>query len=323
MKIRLIVCGLATAAVLCALPGTARAQILVVNSGNGAPGAGSIGEYTTSGALLNPALISGLTCPAGIAISGDKLFVVNFLAGTISEYTTSGALVNPSLISGLNFPGAIAVSGGFLYVSTSAVNVEADMIGKYTTSGATVNATLIPGLGPVGDIKVSGNNLFYSDGIDNLVAKYTTSGALLNPNLVPNFVEGVNFARGIAVSGDKLFVVDEGTFPGTGTIGEYTTSGATVNPNLITGLIFPGTVALLGEDLFVTSGVNLASENTMIGEYTTSGATVNAALISGLNNLGDFAVLPESVPDASSTWTLLLLALTATFGLKLMLRQPT
>lgn len=316
MNTRLILSGLIAAAALCAMPGTARAQIFVENSGNGDPGTGSIAEYTTSGVLVNPKLISGLTFPGEFVISGDKLFLANGDAGTISEYTTSGVLVNPSLISGLNFPGALAVSGGFLYVSTSAVNIEADIIGKYTTSGATVNPSLIPGLGPVGDIKVSGNNLFYSDGLDNVIGKYTTSGAPVNANF-----SGLSFNGEIAISGDKLFVTNTGADPGTGTISEYTTSGALVNPSLVSGLIFPFGLVLSGGDLFVTSS-GPTGDSSLIGEYTTSGATVNPSLISGLSNAGYVVLLPESVPDGSPTWLLLLLALTAMFGCKLVLRQP-
>jgi hypothetical protein len=63
MNIRLILSGLAASAVLCAMPGVARAQIFVTNFG-----AGTIGEYTTSGATVNPALVSGLNGPIGIAI---------------------------------------------------------------------------------------------------------------------------------------------------------------------------------------------------------------------------------------------------------------
>ena len=45
MNIRLILSGLVACATLCAMPGTTRAQIFVANFG-----AGTIGEYTTSGA---------------------------------------------------------------------------------------------------------------------------------------------------------------------------------------------------------------------------------------------------------------------------------
>ena len=126
MNLRLIVSGLAACAALCAMPVTTRAQIFETNVGDA-----TIGEYTTSGAAVNPALVSGLLQPAGIAVSGDKLFVVDESANTIGEYTTSGATVNFSLISGLSFPSGIAVSGGNLFVAEGFNG----RIGEYTTSG--------------------------------------------------------------------------------------------------------------------------------------------------------------------------------------------
>jgi hypothetical protein len=132
----------------------------------------------------------------------------------------------------------------------------------------------------------------------------------------PALVSGLIFPLGIAISGDRLFVVNGGTDPGTGTIGEYTTSGATVNPALVSGLIFPGAIAVSGDNLFVAS-----LQTGTIGEYTTSGATVNASLISGLNQPGDIAIVSASIPEASSV-TLLLLGLTAMFGLESLLRRP-
>src|SRR5690242_5638041 len=77
---------------------------------------GTIGEYTTAGATVNPALISGLNVPVGIALSGSDLFVVNAESGTIGQYTTAGATVNPALISGFSNPAGIALSGSDLFV---------------------------------------------------------------------------------------------------------------------------------------------------------------------------------------------------------------
>jgi len=182
MNIRLIFSGLVTAAALCAMPGTTTgAQIFETNRGTTSEN-GTIGEYTTSGATVNAALVSGLNDPLGIAVSGGNLFVGNAGNCTIGEYTTSGTTVNVALVSGLNQPSGIAVSGGNLFVTN-----------------------------------------------------------------------------------------------GPGTIGEYN---------------------------------------------ATTGATVNASLISGLNRPVGIAVVSASVPDASSTWALLLLGLTATFGLKPLLRRP-
>src|SRR5215471_15960301 len=101
-------------------------EIFVVSTNNG-----TIGEYTTSGQLVNPALISGLVAPQSIAISGSQVFVANQGgAGTIGEYTTSGATVNPALITGLGgtFP-SIAVSGSNLFVTNSV----AGTVSEYTT----------------------------------------------------------------------------------------------------------------------------------------------------------------------------------------------
>ena len=115
----------------------------------------TVGEYTTSGATVNPALISGLSGPIGIAVSGSDLFVANQDSGTIGEYTTSGATVNAALISGLDLPFGIALSGADLFVA----NLGGGTIGEYTTAGATVNPALISGLSePVG-IAISGSSV--------------------------------------------------------------------------------------------------------------------------------------------------------------------
>jgi len=73
---------------------------LFVTYGNGYAGFGDVGEYTTSGAIVNASLVSGLDDPAGIASSSSDLFVAN-TANRIGEYTTSGATINASLVSGL------------------------------------------------------------------------------------------------------------------------------------------------------------------------------------------------------------------------------
>jgi len=191
---------------------------------------------------------------------------------------------------------------------------ELSKIGKYTTSGATVNRALIPYAGALAEgIAVSGDKLFVVDEVNGCIGEYTTSGATVNPTLIT----GLNFPSGIAVFGGDLFVTNSGTFgSATGTIGEYTTSGATVNASLVSGLNDPSAIVVSGGNLFVTN-----FGNGTIGEYTTSGATVNAALVSGLNGPVAIAVVSASVPDASSTWTLLLLGLSAAFGLNPLLRR--
>src|SRR5208337_4105956 len=72
-------------------------------------GTGTVGEYTTSGGTENSSLVSGLTVPQGIALSGSDFFVASYGLGTIGEYAMSGGTVNASLVSGLSYPYAIAV----------------------------------------------------------------------------------------------------------------------------------------------------------------------------------------------------------------------
>ncbi|MGH7989610.1 MAG: hypothetical protein ACREDS_05360, partial [Limisphaerales bacterium] len=158
---------------------------------------GTVGEYTTSGATINASLISGLSEPCSIAVSGTNLFVSDLDTGTVGEYTTSGATVNASLISGLGWPIAISISGTNLFV----VNQTSDTVGEYTSSGATVNASLISGLfgaqgiaisSPVPQLNIAtiGNQnvLFYPAWATNYVLQSTTNLASTNWITVSNAV---------------------------------------------------------------------------------------------------------------------------------------
>ena len=97
--------------------GMAHGQVFVANWSSG-----TIGEYTTSGATVNAALVSGLSRPYGLALDGNEhLFVANFSLGTIGEYTTSGTTVNAALVSGLNTPLGLALDrSGHLFVVNNA-----------------------------------------------------------------------------------------------------------------------------------------------------------------------------------------------------------
>ena len=136
MNIRRILTLLAVGA-LCAHPETTCAQRIFVTNFL----SGTVGEYdAATGAPINTALVSGLDSPWGLALSGNKLFVVNE-SGTVGEYTTSGAVINASLISGLAVPPfGIAVSGGKLFVTDGATGT----IGMYdAATGAAINR--VPG----------------------------------------------------------------------------------------------------------------------------------------------------------------------------------
>jgi hypothetical protein len=158
-------------------------------------------------------------------------------------------------------------------------------IGEYGLNGQTNNSALISGLGAFNAIAISGNYLFaahggnFPSGTAPAIGEYITSGA---PIATPLITNGSSSPQGIAISGTNLFVLNGGT------IGEYTTSGQTINSSLISGLYGANSIAISGNDLFVTimNGSTFA-----VGEYTLSGATVNASLITyGLNGPTGIAI---------------------------------
>jgi hypothetical protein len=205
-------------------------NLFVVN-----PGWGTIGEYTTSGGIVNPSLVSGLYGLTHIAASGSDLFVPLWAGFTVGEYTTSGGVVNPSLISESNEPFGIAVSGSNIFVT----NYYAGTIGEYGTDGSTVNASLISGLsGPEG-LVLSGTNLFVASWGNDSIGEYGTDGSTVNAALVSELSQPTC----IAVSGSNLFV----TNCAAGTIGEYGMDGSTVNAALVSGLSNPWGIAVVPE----------------------------------------------------------------------------
>ena len=73
-------------ALTCSLASNLKAQDLEVTSFFGF----TIGDYNPDGSTINSSLVSGLSNPWGIAISGNNLFVVNTAQGTVGEYTDRG-----------------------------------------------------------------------------------------------------------------------------------------------------------------------------------------------------------------------------------------
>jgi hypothetical protein len=120
--------------------------------------------------------------------------------------------------------------------------------------------------------------LYVSQG--STVGEYdATTGAAINAN----FITGLSAPVGLALSGNTLFVANNGS----GTVGEYNaTTGAAINANFITGLSNPTGLALSGNTLFVAN----QTSNT-VGEYNaTTGAAINASFITGLSHTFNLAL---------------------------------
>jgi hypothetical protein len=268
----LLLAAVAANTALRATPATAFVDEIFVTNPGREPGNGTISAYNSLGGTVNASLVTGLSDPAHLAVSGSILAVIDVSVDSVAEYTWLGATVTPRFFfEGLQSPYTIAASGSNLFVTTGPTT-----IGEFTASGATINSSLITGLSNPDGIAISGSNLFVTNESNGTVGEYTTSGATVNASLIT----GLNDPHDIAVSGSNLFIT-----MGTATIGEYTTSGTTVNSSLITGLNQPQDLVVSGSSLFVAN-FNAGS----IGEYTTSGATVNASLFTGLNGPDGVAV---------------------------------
>jgi hypothetical protein len=247
---------LAGALILCAMPESVLGNLFVTDPSNN----GTIGEYTNSGATVNASLITGLSDPESIAVSGGFLYVTNPSAGTVGKYTTSGETINASLISGVH-PADIEASGNDLYITDFNGPLSGfGSVGKYTTSGATINASLIPGLLFPYALAISGTNLFVANA--GTIDEYTTSGLPVKTALV----KGDLAINDVEISGSSLFIAY--SFGDDGTVGKYNIDGKAINPHLIVPSNgFADNLAVSGTDVFVSGGGS-------VSKFTTSGMIV-------------------------------------------------
>lgn len=241
--------------------------------------------YSTSGVLLNPALVKGLGSPSSIGISGSYLYVFNSLTRSIATYkTTTGELVNGSLITNLHgFDFAISGSRIFAFDSDTSVS-------EYNTAGELVRPSFITGL-PLYPhvITLSGSDLYIGT-VPTVssasVSKYTTSGTKVNDRLV-SYLNGIT---DIAVSGSNLYVNQ-----GNGVVSLYTTAGVLVNANLLEGN---------ATGLFATPTSLYAAQYYTISQYSSTGTVVSNPLASGLNGSGAFTIARPVTGETPQTITL-------------------
>jgi hypothetical protein len=120
----------------------------------------SVGEYATSGDVINASLVAHPNEAFGVAVLGNYLFASNFGGGSISEYdATTGALLDGSFLSNLKQPVDLTTFGSDLFVVNyggGQGEFSDGSVGEYTLdpSDGTVtssNPDLITGLdGPFG-----------------------------------------------------------------------------------------------------------------------------------------------------------------------------
>jgi hypothetical protein len=200
-------------------------------------GGNGIVEYTTAGAIVNPAFASGLNHGVAIAVSNNNLFVLTSgpeQGGSVAEYdATTGASINPMLIpGGTGYANGVATVANtndlFVMSSTVATGVVSEFD---ATTGTAINPTMLAGAIGTNNavaMAINGNDIFILTSTGGL-GEYTTSGAIVNPL----FESGINHGVALAVSDNDLFVLTSGPEQG-GSVAEYdATTGATINPMLL------------------------------------------------------------------------------------------
>lgn len=165
---------------------------------------GTVRVYSTSGNLVNAALITGLQpsfeAPTfgDMAISGHNLFVASWgsdngltYQSRVGEYTLSGAPVDADLITfRQGIATALAVSDSNIYVrnSVSAEELGLDTIAQYSISGQLINPKFITGVTDPSAIALSDENIFIGNGAvgSGTVSVYTLGGDQIQPQLANN-----------------------------------------------------------------------------------------------------------------------------------------
>jgi hypothetical protein len=321
MNIRLVLSGLAACTTLCAMPPIAGAKIFpmiyVTTSGRAATAAASPFGGSGTITLFGPTsfgqpqvLVQSLAMPKDIAVSDGIIYAVIAGNGIVSAFSASdGHLITGTVVNVPKGPPVgIAAFGGNVFVANSLTNT----ISEYTRSGGAAVASISKDVRHPTEITASGGNLFVvNQGTGNVgeyISEYTTSGN----EVAAQLIKGLQGPIKIGLSGTDLFVMHLSGVTMGGTIDEYDLSTGTMKP-FLTGLHGPTDIAVSGVDLFVTDVPNHSIDvydiatRQMVGQIT------------GLNGPQGIDI---AVPDQSSTWLLLLLATAATFGFKIMLRQP-
>ena len=176
-------------------------------------------------------MISGLQGAAGIAVSGNLLFVAGHIENALSVWQVnraSGILRQTEIyrngdmddggntISDLSGPWAVAVSGNLLFVSS--LNDDALSVWRVNAEAGTLSQTAVyrdsafDGLDRVLDMVVSNNLLFVLGFDDNALSAWRINdeaGTLSRTDFHQDGVSGIDGLdgpTGIAVRGDLLFV---------------------------------------------------------------------------------------------------------------------
>ena len=195
-------------------------NLFVTNDVSGA-GNATINEYTTGGAAANgsnPAILSGLTSPAGVAVYNNgnthALFVTSSTNNSLTEYTldTNGdgmygvaahGGTTTVISSALTYPFNMVIAGSDLYFvnrNPPGLPTNPGSVDDYNIGAGTLNSSFITDLNEPYGISVLGSDLYVTESMaGGTVAEYTTSGQSVNISSQYPTVTGVGYPAGIDV----------------------------------------------------------------------------------------------------------------------------
>lgn len=142
-------------------------------------GKGSIAIVSTAGEILNPAWVTGLNAPKGMAISEGKLYVTD-----IDEFVeidiASAVISNKWKVEGAQFLNDVAAHNGTVYftdMNTGKVHAYADgTISTISEGNTSINGIAVANDGTIFGLDASGLKKWNADGTTTIVNSAVTGG---------------------------------------------------------------------------------------------------------------------------------------------------
>jgi hypothetical protein len=285
--------------VITCVSATARAQTIFVADPNGTNG---VRSYNINGTLISSSLVAGDGFQ-GLALSGSTLYIADATSGAASIRTatlnstggvsSTGFVAIGDGVTGLTSPFGLALTASNIYVA----NFNSGNVFKYNFSGtqlntlSTSNSNGSANPNPYG-LAISGDTLFVSQATTgtgaNTIKGYSLTTLSSTPTLT--ITSGLNVPSGLAVSGNTLYVANNG---GGNILTFNATTGASTG-TLVSGLTGPQGITVYGSSLFVTG-----SDGTVKGFDAATGSALSGfTTITGLSSphgivVGEMSAIPE------------------------------
>lgn len=265
-------------------------------------GSGAIGRANLDGTAINPAFITGLHNPGGVAVNAGHIYWTAHDLGRIGTGAIGRANLDGTEISALalagTYPNDVAVNGENVYWTDSAdysvgrasllfpsgasliggafgSAVAADEQHVYWAYGGEIARanpdgtqieSFIMGLNDVRALAVDARHIYWADSGDNKIGRADLDGS----HVIRNFINGVVGVSGVAVDGQHVYW----TTTGGASIGRASLDGTGVQNSFIPGLAGVGMIAVDSFPHPTATGVQCAPSPLPLGQVLTCTATV-------------------------------------------------